>query len=158
MGQLPRSGKRELICLLLFTCNYVVSVWRGFLFLWVLGVGYFILLLHSLSLPYNYFAHSHLEKAGEFNGQFTDKFTKTEYSQFPLSDRSVPFMEEIVVTKECVAKPLQSLGPSKTFGHDELHPMLWNWTENNEMDRRFSVLQTTESFYNGVIWEYFFLK
>ena len=25
-GQLPRLGKRELICLLLFTCNYVVSV------------------------------------------------------------------------------------------------------------------------------------
>ena len=52
---LPRLGKRELICLLLFTCNYVVSVWRGFLFLWVLGMGYVILLWHSLSLPYNYF-------------------------------------------------------------------------------------------------------
>ena len=55
MDQLPRLGKRELICLLLFTCNYVVSVERGFLFLWVLGIGYVILLLHSLSLPYNYF-------------------------------------------------------------------------------------------------------
>ena len=53
--QLPSSGKRELICLLLFTCNYAVSVWRGFLFLWVLGMGYVILLWHSLSLPYNYF-------------------------------------------------------------------------------------------------------
>ena len=47
--------KTELICLLLFTCNYVVSVWRGFLFLWVLGMGYVILLWHSLSLPYIYF-------------------------------------------------------------------------------------------------------
>ena len=55
MDQLPRLGKIELICLLLFTCNYVVSVWRGFLFLWVLGMGYVILLWHSLSLPYNYF-------------------------------------------------------------------------------------------------------
>ena len=27
--QLPWLGKRELICLLLFTCNYVVSVRRG---------------------------------------------------------------------------------------------------------------------------------
>ena len=54
MDQLPRLGKRELICLLLFTCNYVVSDWRGFLFLWVLGMGYVILLWHSLSLPYNY--------------------------------------------------------------------------------------------------------
>ena len=26
MDQLPRLGKRELICLLLFTCNYVMSV------------------------------------------------------------------------------------------------------------------------------------
>ena len=55
MDQLPRLGKRELICLLMFTCNYVASVWRGFLFLWVLGMGYVILLWHSLSLPYNYF-------------------------------------------------------------------------------------------------------
>ena len=55
MDQLPRLGKREVICLLLFTCNYVVSVQRGFLFLWVLGMGYVILLWHSLSLPHNYF-------------------------------------------------------------------------------------------------------
>ena len=55
MDQLPRLRKRELIFLLLFICNYVVSVWRGFLFLWVLGMGYVILLWHSLSLPYNYF-------------------------------------------------------------------------------------------------------
>ena len=32
-GSIPRLGKRELICLLSFTCNYVVSVRRGFLFL-----------------------------------------------------------------------------------------------------------------------------
>ena len=58
MDRLPRLGKRELQCLLLFTCNYVVSVWRGFLFLWVLGMGYVILLWHSLSLPYNNFTNS----------------------------------------------------------------------------------------------------
>ena len=28
-----------LICLLSFTCNFVASVRRGFLFLWVLGMG-----------------------------------------------------------------------------------------------------------------------
>ena len=55
MDQLPRLGKRELICLLLFTCNYVFFVRRSFLFLWVLGMDYVILLWHSLSLPYNYF-------------------------------------------------------------------------------------------------------
>ena len=60
VDQLPRLGKRELICLLSFTCNYVVFVWRGFLFLWVLGMGYVILLWHSLSLPYNYFIKNSL--------------------------------------------------------------------------------------------------
>ena len=30
------------------------TFWRRFLFLWVLGIGYVILLWHSLSLPYNY--------------------------------------------------------------------------------------------------------
>ena len=55
MDHLPRLGKRVLFFLLLFTCNYVVSVKRGVLFLWVLGMGYVILLWHSLSLPYNYF-------------------------------------------------------------------------------------------------------
>ena len=39
VDQLPRLGKRGLICLLLFICNYVVSVRRCFLFLWVLGMG-----------------------------------------------------------------------------------------------------------------------
>ena len=51
MAQLPRLGKRELVCLLLFACNYVVSVWEGFLILWVLRMGYVILLWDSLSLP-----------------------------------------------------------------------------------------------------------
>ena len=58
VDQLPRLGKRELVCLLLFTCNYVVSVWRSFLFLWVLGMGYVILLWHSLILPNNYFVYT----------------------------------------------------------------------------------------------------
>ena len=63
MDQLPRLGKRELICLLSFTCNYVVFVWRGFLFLWVLGMGYVILLWHSLSLPYNYLVNIGFSKS-----------------------------------------------------------------------------------------------
>ena len=65
VDQLPRLGKSELICLLLFTCNYVVSVRRGFLFLWVLGMGYVILLWHPLGLPYDYFAG---EQHGEQHG------------------------------------------------------------------------------------------
>ena len=53
--QLPRLGKRELICLLSLTCNYVVSFRSGFLFLWVLGMGFANLLWHSVGLPYSYY-------------------------------------------------------------------------------------------------------
>ena len=55
MDQLPRYGKRELICLLLLIFDYVVSVWRVFLCLRVLGMGFVILFWHYLSLPYIYF-------------------------------------------------------------------------------------------------------
>ena len=54
-NQFPRLGKIELICLLSFTCNDVVSVRRGFLFPWALGTGCVSLLWHSLSLHNNYF-------------------------------------------------------------------------------------------------------
>ena len=56
VDQLPRLGKREIICLLSLTCYYVVSVRRCFLFLLVLGMGCIILMWHSLSLQCNYFA------------------------------------------------------------------------------------------------------
>ena len=79
MDQLPRLGKRELICLLLFTCNYVVFVWRGFLFLWVLGMGYVILLWHSLSLPYNYFKICSAIINGENNVKSHKKFCVFAY-------------------------------------------------------------------------------
>ena len=49
-------------------------------------------------------AQSEFEKADEFNGQFTDVFTKTGNNQVPLLDRSAPIIEEIVVTKEGVTK------------------------------------------------------
>ena len=49
-------------------------------------------------------------------------FTKSEYSQVPLLDRSAPFMEDIVVTKEGVTKLLKGVNPSKASGPDELHP------------------------------------
>ena len=45
--------------------------------------------------------HSYFEKASEFNGKFTDVFSKT---QAPHHDRSAPFMDGIVVTKEGVTK------------------------------------------------------
>ena len=67
-------------------------------------------------------SESDFEKAGEFNGQFTDVFTKTEHSQVPLLNRKAPFMEDIVVSKEGVTKLLKGLNPSKALGPDELHP------------------------------------
>ena len=45
-------------------------------------------------------AQSESEKAAEFNGQFTDVFTKSEHNQVPLLDRSDLFVEDIVVTRE----------------------------------------------------------
>ena len=68
------------------------------------------------------FAETDFETAGEFNGQFTDVFTKTEHSQVPLLNRKAPFMEDIVVSKEGVTKLLKGLNPSKALGPDELHP------------------------------------
>ena len=52
MDQLPRLGKRELICLLLFTCNYVVFVLERFplpLGAWD-GLRYFIVALPEPSI------------------------------------------------------------------------------------------------------------
>ena len=73
-GSITSVGEeRELICLLLFTCNYVVSVWRGFLFLWVLGMGYVILLWHALSLPYNYIENTTLDIFPGINAITLDK-------------------------------------------------------------------------------------
>ena len=60
-------------------------------------------------------AQSEFEKAEEFNGQFSDVFTKSEYKQVPLMDRSAPFMHDIVVTKEGVTKLLKGLNPSKAL-------------------------------------------
>ena len=67
-------------------------------------------------------AQSDLEKAEEFNGQFTGVFSKNEHTQVPLLDRSAPFMNDIAVSKDGVIKLLKSLNPSKALGPDELHP------------------------------------
>ena len=57
-------------------------------------------------------AQSDLEKAEEFNGQFTDVFSKNEHTQVPLLDRSAPFMNDIAVSKDGVIKLLKGLlGP-----------------------------------------------
>ena len=43
-GSIASVGEEGAVCLLLFVCGYLVSVWRGFLFLWVLWMGYVVLL------------------------------------------------------------------------------------------------------------------
>ena len=65
---------------------------------------------------------SDLEKAEEFNGQFTHVFNKNEHTQVPLLDRSALFMDDIVFSKDGVIKLLKGLNPSKALGPDELHP------------------------------------
>ena len=67
-------------------------------------------------------AQSDLEKAEEFNGQFTDVFNKNEHTQVPLLDRSAPFLNGIAVSKDGVIKLIKDLNPSKALGPDELHP------------------------------------
>ena len=67
-------------------------------------------------------AQSDLEKAEEFNGQFTDVFNKNVHTQVPLLDRSAPFMNDIVVSKDGLIKLLKSLNPSTALGPGELHP------------------------------------
>ena len=47
---------------------------------------------------------------------------KIEHTQVPLLDRSAPFMNDIVVSKDGVIKLLKGLNPSKHLGSDELHP------------------------------------
>ena len=46
---------------------------------------------------------------------------KNEHTQVPLLDRSAPFMNDIVVSKDRVIKLLNGLNPSKALGPDE-HP------------------------------------
>ena len=97
MDQLPRLGKRELICLLSFTCNYVVFVWRGFLFLWVLGTGYVILLWHTLSLPYNYLRYAYCMSL-----LFDAYWIAFIHPVYILGERSGPVVERRTSEREVV--------------------------------------------------------
>ena len=47
-------------------------------------------------------AQSDLEKAEEFNGQFTDVFNKNVHTQVPLLDRSATFMNDSIISKDGV--------------------------------------------------------
>ena len=52
-GLITSVGEERAIFLLFFSCNNVVSVWRGFLFLLVLVIGCVILLWHSIIILSN---------------------------------------------------------------------------------------------------------
>ena len=45
--------------------------------------------------------------------QFTDVFNKSEHTQVTLLDRSAPFMNDIVISKDGVIKLLKGLNPYK---------------------------------------------
>ena len=53
-GSITTVGEERAYLSAIVTCNYVVSVRRGFLFFLVLGMGCVILLWHFLGIPYNY--------------------------------------------------------------------------------------------------------
>ena len=61
---------------------------------------------------------SEIEQAGEINGQITDVFNKNDHSEVRYLSRSVPFMDDIVVSNEGVTKLLKGLNPSKALGSD----------------------------------------
>ena len=54
--------------------------------------------------------------------QWSVYVNKNEHTQVPLLDRSAPFINDIVVSKDGVIKLLKGLNPSKALGTDELHP------------------------------------
>ena len=65
------------------------------------------------------------EQTEEFNGQFTDVFSRTSESEVPLLEKSAPPMSDIRISNESVIKTMkgiQGLNPSKALGPDELHP------------------------------------
>ena len=60
--------------------------------------------------------------AEELIVQFSDAFNKTKYYEVPLTRRSAPSMDSIVVSSEEVIKLLKGINPTKALGPDELHP------------------------------------
>ena len=58
----------------------------------------------------------------EFNGQFTDVFSKTSENEVPLLEKSAPPLSDIHISNEGVIKIKKVLNPSKALGPDELHP------------------------------------
>ena len=115
MDRLPRLGKRELICLLLFTSNYVVSVW-------MLGMGYVILLWHSLSLPYNvsFFTHicSKLLEQGPVNRKYVNslKILKAKSNLTLFSTEYIILV--LILSKLNVAVSSHRLGAYSTRNPD----------------------------------------
>ena len=68
------------------------------------------------------FSESETEQAVEFNGQFTDVFSKTSKSEVPLLEKSAPSTSDINVSNEGVIKMMKGLNSSKALGLGELHP------------------------------------
>ena len=59
---------------------------------------------------------SKTEQAEEFNGLFTDVFSKTSESEVPLLEKSAPPMSDIHISNEGVIKMMKVLNPLKGFG------------------------------------------
>ena len=57
-GSIASVGEEGAVCLLSFACGYVVAVWRGFLFLWVLWVGCVVLSPNSKTIHTKFTKHA----------------------------------------------------------------------------------------------------
>ena len=88
-----------------FICYYVVSVKRGFIFLWVFGMSCVFLLWHSLSLPYNYFAPIPLE-TGRYEKLAVNQITCFNFNEYVESERHVYFNVRCmaICNMECYAQ------------------------------------------------------
>ena len=67
-------------------------------------------------------AESETKQVEEFNGQFTDVFSKTSENEVPLLEKSATPMSDIHISNEGVIKMMKGLNPSQALGPAELHP------------------------------------
>ena len=117
----PRKGKMEMGSANAFCKLLSIYVFSCFPFGFEGRVWDLIVSVSDHCLSF-YFAQSDPEKAEEFSDQSTDVFIENEHTQVPLLDKSIPLMDDNVVSKHGVTKILKGLDPSKALGPDELHP------------------------------------
>ena len=106
--RLPGLGKGELFFLLSLTCNYVVSVRRGFLFLLVLIIGCVISLWLILCLPYNYnvSCKENILSTSDYSIIVILKIHSSDIRNYNITDTYVPQNNQAINEENCVKQKL----------------------------------------------------